>query len=84
MKLYLHDATPTKPGEKHGARGPTHAGTVDVDYEYQAEMWVGDIASDYPQIVRIECLALGCEWVRERGSAFQRRTPARTGDTNGE
>jgi hypothetical protein len=73
MILYLHDNDPAGPGEKHGPRGPTHCGTIrDVDYEYQAEQWALDIASDHPNVVRIESPQLPYEWHRE-GSAMVKR-----------
>lgn len=65
MKVYLHDDTPAKPGEKHGIRGPTHCGTATVDYEYQVEMLVEEAAADHPHVVRIECPDLGREWKRD-------------------
>jgi hypothetical protein len=72
VKLYFHDNTPAKPGEKHGARGPTHCATLAVDYAYQAEMVAEDAAADYPMVVRIECPDIGREWVRE-GNRFVER-----------
>ena len=57
MKLELHDAN---------TGGPT--ATVTVDYEYQAEMWLDDIAADHPRIVRC-VLDNGREWVRD-GAKF--------------
>lgn len=63
IEFYLHDATEAAPGEKHGARGPTHAGTGRVDYGYQVEQWVIDLQDD-PYVVRIECPDLGREWRR--------------------
>lgn len=36
MRLFLHDATPAKPGERHGEDGPTHVGTEfgDCSHDY--------------------------------------------------
>lgn len=68
MKLHLHDNTPAQPGEAHGPRGRTHFGSIDVDYEYQAEMWVSSTEKDIPDCVRIECPALGREWLRDAAS----------------
>lgn len=70
MRLYLHDNTPAGPGEPHGERGPTHCGSVSVDYEYQAEMWVEEIEKDHPHVVRIECPDLGREWRRNESGKF--------------
>lgn len=71
MKLYLHDNTPAGPGEPHGERGPTHCGNVGpVDYEYQVEMWVQEIETDHPHVVRIECPAIGREWKRDGSGKF--------------
>jgi hypothetical protein len=64
MKLELHDADTT--ATKHGSSGPTHAGSVTVDYEYQAEEWVKEIEQDYPDIVRL-VLDNGREWRRVNG-----------------
>jgi hypothetical protein len=64
MRLALFDNTPAGPGEKHGEYGPTHCGNVNVDYEYQIEMWVSDIDRNYPMIVRAVCLAIGRTWAR--------------------
>jgi len=71
IKLYLHDDNPAGPGEPHGERGPTHCGTVTVDYEYQAEMWIKEIEGIEPMIVRIECPDLGREWHRIDGSFLE-------------
>lgn len=65
MKIHLHDDTPAKPGEKHGPEGPTHCASVNIDYEYQAEMWVKDIEVDSPEIVRVDAPDLGREWKRD-------------------
>ncbi len=75
MKIHLHDDAPAKPGEKHGERGPTHCADVTVDFEYQAEMWVADIETDHPNVVRVECPALGREWKRDGAGAFVEVTP---------
>lgn len=70
MKLHLHDSTPAGPGERHGPRGPTHCGDVNVDYEYQAEMHVQEIEQNYPQVVRVECPTIGREWKRDASGKF--------------
>lgn len=64
--LYLHDNDVTS--TKHGSKGSTHAGTLQVDYEYQLIEWLQDIGIDYPHIVRIESND-GREWVRQ-GNRF--------------
>lgn len=66
MKAYLHDDTPSTP---HGFRGPTHAGTLTVDCEYQLLMWLEVIGREYPKIVRIETDD-GREW-RRHGQRFE-------------
>jgi len=71
IELELHDDTPAGPGEKHGPGGPTHCGTVRVDYEYQAEMWVQDIQTDYPKVVRVVAKELGRGWRRNSGGVFE-------------
>jgi hypothetical protein len=76
MKLHLHDATPSEPGNKHGPRGPTHCGDLSVDHEYQAEERVKEIEADHPHVMRIECPDLRREWVREGGTFVER--PAAT------
>ena len=70
MKIFLHDNKPAQGDEPHGFRGPTHCGTTTVDYEYQAEQLVIDVAEDYPHVVRIECPELGREWRRDGRSKF--------------
>lgn len=70
MKIHLHDNTPAAPGEKHGPRGPTHCGSVTVDYEYQVEMWVQDIETNYKHVVRLESPDLGREWLRGEDGKF--------------
>lgn len=52
MKLELHDANVSAP-VRGKMSSPTHAGTVAVAYEYQAEQLVIDIEKDHPNIVRI-------------------------------
>lgn len=76
MKLFLFDATPAAPGEKHGPEGPTHCGTVTVDYEYQVDMWVADISDDYPHVVRCTCPGYdghGKEWERVDGKLVEKK-----------
>lgn len=65
MKIYFHDNTPAGPGEIHGIDGPTHAGTVSVDYEYQVEMWVVDAEKTELKCFRIRCPMLQREWKRD-------------------
>ena len=71
MLLYFFDDKPAGPGEKHGPLGPTHCHTVgkggSIEYPYQAEQWVLDAERDYPEVVRIECPALGRTWIRVDG-----------------
>jgi hypothetical protein len=68
--LYLHDATPASPGEDQGPEGPTHCATIhDIDYEYQIEMWLIEIAKEESDIVRIVG-SDGREWHRE-GDVFK-------------
>jgi hypothetical protein len=71
MRFFYHDNTPAKPGEPHGERGPTHCGSqnVTLDYEYQLEMHLDDIAKSYPHIVRIESNT-GREWKRDANGNF--------------
>lgn len=64
MKLFLHDNTPAKPGEKHGEDGPIHTGSVDVDYEYQVEQWVIEVGHDHAKIVYARCPDLRRAWRR--------------------
>jgi hypothetical protein len=71
MKLHLHDAKPAQSGEKHGPDGPTHAADIVVDYEYQVEESIAEIAKDMPGIVLVRCPALGCSW-RRTGERFER------------
>jgi hypothetical protein len=82
MEITLHDNTPAAPGEKHGRDGPTHAGSVRVDYEYQAEMRVQDIEKDPHHIVRVWVPDLGREWLRIDGKFVEQHpgldTAART------
>ena len=70
MRLDLHDDTPAKSGEKHGPEGPTHCGSVTVDYEYQIEMWLEDIGRDHPEVVRVRCPDAGRVW-RRVGTKFE-------------
>lgn len=71
MKAFCHDdesAPGWKPGP--GERGPTHCGTITVDYAYQVEQWVIDIEKDDPIVVRIECPDIGREWRRNELGKF--------------
>jgi hypothetical protein len=72
IEIELHDNTPAGPGEKHGP-GPTHCGTVRVEYEYQAEMWVQDIETDYPHVVRVVAKdgSAQREWKRDERGSFK-------------
>jgi hypothetical protein len=70
VKAFLHDNEPAGPGEKHGERGPTHCGTITVDYEYQIEQWVIELEHDASYVVRIECPDLGREWKRNESGKF--------------
>lgn len=65
MKMELHDADTT--AVKHGAAGPTHAGTVTIDFDYQAEEWVKEIERDHPRIVRLVLDGGRREWTRVDG-----------------
>lgn len=65
MQIHLHDNTPAKPGEKHGPDGPTHCGSVTVDYEYQVEMWVEEVGRDHPHVVYMRSPDLKRAWRRE-------------------
>lgn len=76
MKIYFHDNTPAAPGEKHGARGPTHCATATVDFEYQVEQHVLDAPEDLPHVFRIECPDIGREWTRTEGEPFIQVAPA--------
>ena len=68
MRLHLHDNEPAKPGEKHGEDGPTHCGSVTVDYEYQVEQWVIDVGNDHPDIMYARCPDLRRAWRRVAGT----------------
>lgn len=70
MKAYLYDDTPAAAGEKHGPLGPTHRGTLTVDYEYQVEEWVVDLERSEPKVVCIECPDLCREWWRDECGKF--------------
>jgi hypothetical protein len=75
MILNLFDATPeSEPMEKRaiekGALSSAHAARVEVDYEYQVEQWVIDIANDQPDIVRAECPDIGRKWVRDSATTM--------------
>lgn len=62
MRLFLHDDVPSEP---HGEDGPTHAGTITVDYEYQIEQWAIEAHDSLkPEIVRLRCPELHREWKR--------------------
>lgn len=54
MMVHFFDNTPAEPGEDHGPLGPTHCGSVPVDYEYQAEQWVMDVRDINSSVVRVE------------------------------
>lgn len=64
MKIHLHDDKPAKPGEPHGPDGPTHCGSVTVDYEYQVEMWAEEIGKDYSHVVYMRSPDLQRAWRR--------------------
>lgn len=76
MKVYFHDDTPALPGQKHGARGPTHCATAIVDEVYQVEQHVLDAVEDLPMVVRIECPDLGREWKRVDGRFVEQEKPS--------
>lgn len=63
MKVHFFDDTPAKPGEKHGSLGPTHCGSVSVDYEYQADMWVDEVRDLNSSVVKAE-LHVGDEVIK--------------------
>jgi|1185.fasta_scaffold382088_2 hypothetical protein len=76
MDLYLHD---DKFDDRvtGNMRRPTHAGTqrnIVVDYEYQLEMLIDEIASDYPEIVVVESSG-GRWWKRQGNGRFVASTP---------
>lgn len=71
IELELHDDIPAGPGEKHGPAGPTHAGSVRVEFEYQVEVWLSDIEQDHKDIVRIVSKDLGREWKRNVLGEFE-------------
>lgn len=76
--LNCYDNTPCKPEEmKPNMLSPTHCYTVGrlgtIEYEYQAEQWVIDIGKDHPEVVRIECPALGRNWVRQGGEMVEEK-----------
>jgi hypothetical protein len=88
MEIYLHDDSrlidekgapnrnlydPVTFAPNHGHRGHTHAGTVRVDYEYQVEMWVSEIQSGHPYIMRIECPEIEREWKRIDGKFVEQK-----------
>jgi hypothetical protein len=75
MKAHLFDNTTAQPGEKHGPLGPTHYGTITVDYAYQVEQWVIDLEEAEPQVVRIECPDLGRKWLRNDLGKFEEPLP---------
>ncbi len=75
MNVYFHDNTPAKPGEKHGPDGPTHCGSIEVDYEYQAEQWVIEVGRDNPKIVYARCPELRRAWRREGDSKTMKEVP---------
>jgi hypothetical protein len=74
--LHCYDDKPCKPEEmKPGMLSPTHCSTVGkngtIEYVYQAEQWVIDIGNDYPEVVRVECPALGRNWERKNGKMLE-------------
>ena len=71
MKVHFHDNKPAAPGEKHGPDGPTHCGSVSVDYEYQVEMWVDEVEKDQPLIFKVRCPDLLREWHRKDGKMIE-------------
>ena len=72
LRVHFHDNTPAKPGEAHGDDGPTHCGSVTVDYEYQVEMWVFDeIDQHSPKIHRVRCPAIQREWKRDEAGKMK-------------
>lgn len=68
----LHDAKVNDP-VKNGMRGPTHAGTLRVDYEYQFEEHLKEIHADHPDIVLIK-VRDGREY-RRGATAFELASP---------
>jgi len=71
MKLHFFDDMPAIPGEPHGPLGPTHCGTVTVDYEYQAEQMAIEVGVDHPKVVQITCPELGRSWKRISSTSFE-------------
>lgn len=73
MNLYLHDDQPDQPRRLDApdeGQGPTHCATItDVDFDYQAEMWVADIEADHKHVVRV-VTDTGREWRRGDDGKF--------------
>ncbi len=66
MRIEFFDNRPAKEGEKHGPLGPTHCGHVEVDYQYQVEMWVDEVKTWNSQgIVKVWCPDLRRQWERD-------------------
>lgn len=66
MKLEFHDGN-VNDTVKANMSGPTHAGTVHVDYEYQVEEYVRMMEDERPEIIRILLVDNGREWLRRDG-----------------
>lgn len=71
LRLELHDDRYSDPITSDRQRSPTHRGTVEVDYDYQAEQWVIDGLTDYPAVVQWQLYdeeGLRALWVRVPGT----------------
>lgn len=67
MNIYLHDGRPDiplAPGAPDEGQGPTHCGTIRVDYDYQVEEWVKELERDHKRVVRC------AQGTREKGQAM--------------
>lgn len=84
LKLEFHDDRYDDPLEGSKQSSPTHAGTVYVDYDYQAEQHVIDGRLDYPHIVRWvlrDDLGTRAIWVRTtKDTALVAKSPRFTGE----
>ncbi len=75
MKLHYFDneVRPDIEGPlRHGLLGFNHCGTTrNIDYLYQAEMWLEDVRASHPEVVRAELHSehgvLLRRWVLENG-----------------
>lgn len=72
MKAHVHDDETE--AKEHGPLGPSHRGTLTVDYEYQLEQFLIDLPKDDPKATRVVSED-GREWRKTDKGEFHQVIP---------